>query len=766
MSQRVQTTRSSSLFEPAFTCSFISKAISLIACVICVQALAAEGPSWSTIQEIKIEALSVAARHAMEQQKREQASPINLDLRPVSQTNGELEIASSSERALEIHLSAASISGSRAVRESFRIELKEPMDMLTAHSGLSMLIETQNNLSPEVRWGVRLIGANGQVAEITPVIPLLDHWGSHKHEIYFDWAFINYAKVDEAIAVLESVKALEFTAAAKARAPRFGPSDSPQKAEFTLSNLRLVDYLHGSYDPNRHSWGWDGSKTKDLTLQHRVLEVSGVVARFGGEAGIQSAIDALDMAARTQCWDGSFLDRRRGPRTVASGEYTHGFTLWGLLDAYEFFKEIEHPALEEVVSAGPENMTRDEWYQRMIYRCAMSRASALASEYRDDIIRSDTLVFGANRVLGYAVAMRRAAEAVTDPSLRAEILSRYTPIMEEIAAAQGAHSGGFPILGEGDRYDGKGIHYDAGYTRTHIDWLVIGVESTGDPLLVKMLDHYQDAIVAIMSQGGDGILPLLSERGRETHPVRLVIPDVTAQIGIEYNLPVIAQWGYNVGMPTWAKWEPGARLNHYTNRMHARGYSLAVHTNLLLSDLRSAPIPFDIGYRFPRQFPLWSSRFYRKDSREHVRTSRTYVDSDGGMQNDFRIEVGEFPETVGVPLWLVPSKGTMAAEVIELTGWPTLLKQSDLLHFQVGERSYHTSPNRSLEVMLADSNPIEVTITGPSVTLPAVAGGKTIPFEARVILTPSKPGTKISLTFRNDCPEYSHSKWDGNLNAD
>ncbi len=87
---------------------------------------------------------------------------------------------------------------------------------------------------------------------------------------------------------------------------------------------------------------------------------------------------------------------------------------------------------------------------------------------------------GANRVLGYAIAMRMIAEALSDKDRALEVLDRYQPIMKQIADAQGRYSGGFPVLGEGDRYRGRGIHYDGGYTRTHMDWLVNGVVRTGD----------------------------------------------------------------------------------------------------------------------------------------------------------------------------------------------------------------------------------------------------------------------------------------------
>ena len=138
--------------------------------------------------------------------------------------------------------------------------------------------------------------------------------------------------------MLKSVDTIEITAASVKRAPQRGASDEARSAKFVLSDLRLVDYLNGSYDPSRRSLRFDTAAGKwaaggalDLTLQHRTQEVTGIVAAHGGQAGIQSAIDSLDMAARTQCWDGSWLDGRRGAVTVASGEYTFGFTLYGLL---------------------------------------------------------------------------------------------------------------------------------------------------------------------------------------------------------------------------------------------------------------------------------------------------------------------------------------------------------------------------------------------------------------------------------------------------
>ena len=263
----------------------------------------------------------------------------------------------------------------------------------------------------------------------------------------------------------------------------------------------------------------------------------------------------------------------------------------------------------------------------------MSRTAATPKDYRDDIIGGNTLITGANRVLGYAIAMRMVAEALTDEARKAEVLAKYKPLMEEIADAQGKFSGGFPVLGEGNRFKGKGIHYDAGYIRTHMDWLVLGVRRTGDPFLVQMLRRYQTVFEAAMGSKGDGILPMISERHQGTRPVSLILPDATYQVGAKHKLPIIAQWGYNCGMPVWRNWEkrPG---NHFTFASHVRGYQLGAHISILVDDMQAAPAPKDLGYLFPRQFPIWSSRLYTKDGKI-TRTSKMYIHPDGTQISDF-----------------------------------------------------------------------------------------------------------------------------------
>ena len=458
------------------------------------------------------------------------------------------------------------------------------------------------------------------------------------------------------------------------------------------------------------------------------------------------------MCIRTQCWDGSFLDGRRGARTVTSGEYTFGFTTYSLLTACMALEETKSPLLDEKLTIGPATRTRREFLQEMLYRAAMSRTAATPSGYTDDIIGGNTLITGANRVLGYAVAMRMVADVLTDKGRCEQVLSKYRPLMREIADAQGKFSGGFPVLGEGNKFGGKGIHYDAGYTRTHMDWLIVGVQRTGDPLLVEMIRRYQTVFEAAMNSQGTGLRGLISERGFGKDHVSLILPDVTAQVGLKYRMPIVAQWGYNVGIPRWKKWEtePG---NHFSFASHTRGYGLGAFTGRLIEDLNVEPEPKDLGYLFPRQFPIWSSRLYTKDGKL-VRTSKVTIRPDGAMANDFRIEVGEYPVTVGVPVFIKSPEGTVTATADKLSGWPKLLPEGAAIEIS-GDLKASGKVGRPLSLTLEKQS--RIVITGPEVTLPVEAGGKTVPLRAELTLTPEKAGLPIELTVLRGTAGYEHT---------
>ncbi len=734
------------------------------ATVLCMLPRNVYAADWEKVQELKRGFMEKAATHAMEQQKTGQAEPVAIawpegtDAGGTLSASGSVKVISRTPEIVVLDMQAAPRVWNQAATETLRIELSEPMDMVAAHSGLALFVETAATTSPEVRIGCRLHDAQGRVADILPAVPVVSKWGENPHEVYLDWSFINYADVGEAVEVLRSVKVLEFTFASSLRTPERGASREAQTASLKLSNLRLVDFLQGSYDPSRRwlkfeSDAWQPGGKQDLTLQHRCQEITGIVAAYGDEEGVRSATMSLDHAARTQCWDGSFLDGRRGATTVTSGEYTFGFTIYGLLCGYEALEAAKSPVLAEKITIGPSTMTRREAYQRMFYRAAMARATPPPSEYRDDIIGGDTLSYGANRVLGYAIAMRMVADALTDPALREEVLGKFGPVMDQIAAKQGEYSGGFPILGEGDKYKGEGIHYDAGYTRTHMDWLVVGVHRTGDPRLIDMLKRYQTAFEALMNSSGNGIMEMISERHQGGGDVQLILPDATAQVGMKHQLPIIAQWGHNCGMPVWANFEsrPG---NHFTFASSVRGYPLGAHVSILMDDMSPTPVPKDLGYLFPRQFPIWSSKLHSKDG-ELQRTSAVFIREDGSMTNDFEIRVGEFPVTVGVPIQIKSLGGTVKATAVSLSGWPKLLPADAAI--TLGGDVAAQQGKLGAPFRLKIEKPTRVVVTGPDITLPTEAGGGRVPFRAELLLEPSPDGKELDLTVLGGTTPYEHT---------
>lgn len=711
---------------------------------------------WAMVQKLKAEYLASAAKHAMAMQKTSANDAALIPLAGDITAQGAVTLANNDD-VLSLAVNAAPRIYGRPVTEHISIPLSSPVDAFTRLTGVAVTVETAPGTSGEVRAGLTLIGADGKRTKIQPILPVLSAWGQQKHELYFDWAMLDFSKEEEIIPVLKSVSALELTFASQRRAPERGPSEDARAATFTLSDLRFVDYHHGSFDPSRRSLKYDKESGKwvasehfDLTLQHRYQEVTGIVAQFGGDAGVDAAIHSLDYAVRTQCWDGSFLDGRRGAVTVASGEYTFGFTLYGLLQGYKHLEKISHPALDVKISVGPEHLTRREFYQRMFYRGAMARTTATPSAYRDDIIGGNTLVNGANRVLGYAIAMRMIADVLSEPDRKSEVMTKFKPIMEEIAGAQGKFSGGFPILGEGNKYDGKGIHYDAGYTRTHMDWLVVGARQTGDPLLVQILRKYQTVFEAAMNEDGMGILPMISERHQGKSPVKIILPDATYQVGLKYKLPIIAQWGYNVSKAAWEN--PDGRSNFFASSANAQGYTLGAHRSILLDDLDAHPAPKDPGYLFPRQFPLWSTMCYDKTGTLQ-RTSTMTIHPDGTQTSDYRIEVGEYPVTVGVPVF-VKSDGKVTAVAHALSGWPKLLPEDATIQTK-GDAKAKGRIGKPIRLKLKKET--RLVITGPATVLPNEFGGESLPFRAEFTLTPEKPGQVVEITVLNGTVPYTYS---------
>lgn len=714
---------------------------------------------WNQVQKLKLDYITQLAKHAMEQQKLTTlpGAPIPF---PASITDSpKMKLLSKTSNSLKIKLTDIQNEGRKPSADVIRFSLSKPMDMLSKGTGITLLVKTDPGSSREIRFGFRLIGKDGKTADILPFIPIVNSWGDIAHEIYFDWAFINYSNVKDAIAVLKQVEAIEFLAASVKRAPERGTSSTPQSASFTISDMKVADYLRGSYDSDRFMPAQ--GKDPDLTLMHRCQEVTGLVATYGGKEGIKSALESLDLAARTQCWDGSWLDGRRGTNTITSGEYTHGFAIYGLLTGYIALDRARIPELNKKITIGPFTMTRRDFYKRMFYRAALSRAGiAMPSKYRDDIIGGNTLISGANRVLGYAIGMRMVADILPEGQKK-EVMSKYNELMDEIVDTQGKFSGGFPILAEGDRFNGAGIHYDAGYTRTHMDWLVLAAYRTGDPRFIEILKRYQDVFVSVMDSKGNGLVRLYSERGQsesrsdDRGSVQLVIPDITAQVGMIYNLPVIAQWGYNCGMAQWKNWDEN-KHNFWSSMSQSSGYGLGAHTQIMLDDFTKEPEPHDIGYLFPRQFPIWSTTLYTKDNRP-VRTSHVYIKPDGTMANDFKIEAGMYPETVGVPVSVKSLGGTVIAEALKLDGWPKLLPENAALTVYVnGDAVTKTEPGKPFDLKL--NGKTVIMVIGPEIQLPKEAGNVKVPFKSVFMLEPQgqDKSLTVTLTVNRAVVPYNH----------
>lgn len=718
-------------------------------------ALVAADIDWQKVQQLKVKYVSLAAEHAMEMQKTDGGGSMAVPVPENISSSGAISVRLD-HTALSVDVKAGP--RGRAASEKVIIPFSTPLDLFPKFSGVAMTVRTAEITSPEVRVGLSFVSTDGKRTQIQPILPALSAWGESEHELYFDWSLLDFGKAEDAVAVLKNVASLELTFASMKRAPERGASEEAQPAAFTLSDLRFVDYHKGSFDPSRRSLTFDQQTSKwvpadkfDLTIQHRYQEVTGIVTTFGKEEGISAGIHSLDYAVRTQCWDGSFQDGRRGANTVASGEYTFGFTLYGLLQGYKYLEKIKHPALNETIAVGPDRMTRRDFYQRMFYRGAMARTIATPSAYRDDIIGGNTLVNGANRVLGYAIAMRMIADVLTDQGQKRRVLEKFGPIMQEIADAQGKFSGGFPVLGEGDKHKGRGIHYDAGYTRTHMDWLVVGARQTGDPLLIQILRKYQTVFDAAMNEEGMGILPMISERHQGHSPVKIILPDATYQIGLKYKLPVIAQWGYNVSHAAWSDLER-PRGNFFASGSNARGYTLGAHHSILLDDMDPEPAPKDPGYLFPRQFPLWSTRAYSKDGKLQHTSTMTFH-PDGTQTSDYRIEVGEYPVTVGVPV-TIKSSGSVKAVAHSLSGWPKLLPADAAITLGGDVK---TKARAGKPVTLKLKKETRIVITGPATTLPPEFGGEQIPFKAEFTLTPEKPGQTVALTILAGTVPYKYA---------
>ena len=146
------------------------------------------------MQNIKLDCVQKAAQHAMEQQKTTQAAPLPIAFPAGIASAGNVKLTAVTPESISIDVTAEPWSREGKAVELVRFKLPQTVDMVAQHTGLAFTVKTKAGASPEVRIGCRLLAADGKAAEVTPIVPAVDRWGDNPHEVYLDWAFINYAR--------------------------------------------------------------------------------------------------------------------------------------------------------------------------------------------------------------------------------------------------------------------------------------------------------------------------------------------------------------------------------------------------------------------------------------------------------------------------------------------------------------------------------------------------------------------------------------------
>jgi len=350
------------------------------------------------------------------------------------------------------------------------------------------------------------------------------------------------------------------------------------------------------------------------------------------------------MMARIQCWDGSWPEIQ----TRLQGETTHGMILADLARALQALRDQKRPELNERVNIRHWQMTRDDLYEQMIYRAAMSRAPAPMHTWADTYFSgAGALQSGCNRPMYFTVSQYVAAGVLRDAARKREVLAEYDKNMDDLVAYQGVTAGGWPIFGEGNRYDGRGLHWDCGYTTDHVFIMAIGSRVTDDERWGLMMRKFDTVVEAMMLADGLRIDGGLSERGR-ARSGGLKAPDIVFQEAHRHGATRLAQWGANVSALAWAQWPSGGSQWPYASS--ARGYGLGAFLTWLTYDLAAEPEPTDLGHIFPRQWPVWTAVWMDKSGQEARRSTLIVRPGNAPAVNTFAWEVGQYPVVTGAPV--------------------------------------------------------------------------------------------------------------------
>ncbi|HUT56619.1 MAG TPA: hypothetical protein VNA25_01965 [Phycisphaerae bacterium] len=701
--------------------------------------------SFEEAQKIKVEQLRTAAAHAVAQQRTESLPP--QPLKADYSGAGGVRVEESSEwdadgdgKCLKVHL--ADIPESYAhtgIKDRLIVRFPKPVNLLDKATGLAFWVKTPKGQSADLRFGVyfKIQGTKEDPVVISDT-PLVHKFGDNPHLAYIDWGYV----FDHTVGVFKvpprefftKCTAVELTFVQK-RLPRAEVKLAPASGFFYLDGLSLADFYDGTYDNSRFPKGKPINAADPIVSQGRTQQVARICAEFGGDDGAKSAIRAMDMMARIQCWDGSWPEMR----TRLQGEWTHGMILADLAWALKALREQKRPELKEIVAVRHWKMPRDKLYEQMVYRGARSRSPAPISSYRDTYnTGKGALLSGCNRPMYFIVSQYVAAQVMTDPARKKAILAEYDTNMDDLVAHQGATAGGWPIFGEGDRYNDKGLHWDCSYTTDHVVIMTAGSRVTGDERWGKILKKFDTVVQAMVLANGYEIDGGLSERGGASKG-GLKAPDMAFQEASRWGATALAQWGANASERVWSKWPRGGSL--WPNCSSFRGYALGAFLTWQVYDMQAEPAPKDLGHVFPRQWPVWTARWMDKQGKE-ARRSKLIATPAGQLINTFKWEVGQYPVLSAVPLALAV-EGDTAVEIepIAYEGSTAGLPETPALKVVI-----HPGKSTEPKVQAVAGESFTVNVSEPMSV--GVLSGHDKDFRVEFRAVPRKKGAAAKLTCR------------------
>jgi len=717
---------------PSLPCRSARGALSTVLVAQALAGAAAAPVPWENVLDTKIELLRSAAERAVRQQRIGHLPDVPLTATfagvggVAAAVVGDWD-ADGDGRCQRVELRNIPVTREH-VRVADRLEVRfpEPVNLLEKGTGFAFWVRTPEGLSPHLRVGVRFkVKGTDQDPVIFTDTPLVQRFGDNPHQLYFDWGYV-FAHSTGVFEVppkefFERVTGFDLTFVQKTL-PITDERLAAASGHFWLDGLRIVDWGDGSYDNGRFKSDRVANGEYPVVLQGRTQQVALIAAQFGGEAGIASAIRAMDMMVRTQSWDGSWPEMR----TRMQGEYTHGMILADLARALRVLREARRPELEEVVAERHWRMRRDELYEQMLYRAAMSRGPGGLWEHRDSYSSGrGALSSGANRPMVFVAAQHIAAQVIHRPAWRAEILAEYEVNMPTLLKAQGMTSGGWPIFGEGDRYRGAGLHWDCGYTMDHVQIMANAARATGDPRWGEMMRKFDTVVEAMVMADGRTFDGALSERG-DAKEGQMKSPDIVFQEAIKHRAPKLAQWAANSSAHVWGGFPRTGSLWPYART--ARGYGLGAFLTWQVYDLEADPKPRDLGIVFPRQWPVWTARWINKAGVE-TRRSTLVARRGVGLVHDFAWAVGEYPVLQAVPL-AVESLGGPDVELrpVAYAGDTARLPAAAALRLTVGPAAEGAAPGAPRAM---DGDAAEIQCVAPSrVEIAAPEHGVQIAFDA------------------------------------